>query len=170
MAELLKRFLNICLLSNGPQDLPCSHILLQILSLLYFIVALVSWLVTLELQMALLASVVDVAFLIVFIRLIVGAFGKTTRFVQTVSAMLGIGIIFQTLGLPLMQIMAVDREQANGEVVLLIIALYSWNLAVFAHILREAVSIRLATSFVITLVYVVLTTTSYQFFFSDWVK
>ena len=167
MAALFKRFLNICLLSNGPQDIPHSIILFRILVVLYLLTALAGWSVKLELATALLASITDVLMLLVFIQLMLMGFAKSERFIQTASAMLGIGVIFQVLELPLMHVFVAEQQNASAEVGFILLALYSWNLAIFAHIFREALSVRLLAAFIITLGYVILAMTVYPFLFPD---
>ena len=167
MAELFKRYLNICLLARGPQDIPHSQILFRILLVLYLLTALSGWSVKLELSTALLASSIDVMLLLVFLQFMLIAFGKAPRFVQTASAMLGIGVLFQLLELPLMHVIVDEKQTASAEVGFILLALYSWNLAVFAHIFREALGVRLLTAFMITLAYVILAMMVYQYLFPD---
>lgn len=167
MAALFKRFLNICLLANGPQDMPYSHVLFRILLALYLLTAMAGWSVKLEVSTALFASLVDVSMLLVFIRLALSVSGKSARFIQTATTMLGVGVMFQLIELPLMHVFVDEQKPANPEVGFILLALYSWNLAVYAHIFREALSIRLLAAFILILAYVIAAMAGYQFLFPE---
>ena len=158
MAELLKRFLNICLLTNGPQDLPHSNLLFRILLVMYFITGSLSMLSGTVFENAVLVMMLDLAVLLLFTWFCLQAFKKQARFIQTIIALAGIGTIFQLLAWPLlMQTESIKQSgETSAEVSLLLLIIISWNLAVIAHIFRQAFDIRMLAAFILTLAYVMI--------------
>ena len=169
MAALFRKFWDICLLSVGPQDIPYSRGLLKALLLLYFFIETISWLASEDFAWAVLVTGLDILILFLFVYLILKAFNKTSRFVQTASSFLAVGSLFQLLELPLMYMLEYGRqnESAGADVALVLIGLYSWSLAVFAHIFRQALEVRMLSAFVLTLCYVLITITAIQLAFPD---
>lgn len=169
MAELLKRIFNICLLTKGPQDLPYSVLLMRLLLLVYFITGLLSLLTSVSLNLALVVMLVDVGLLLLFSWLCLQAFRLTSRFVQMITALSAVGSLFNLLSVPLLaQIqLASSTGQMSGELSFLLLFLISWNLAVIAHIFREAFSVRLLAAFVLTLAYKVIEVSLSQILFPE---
>ncbi len=169
MAALFRKFWDICLLSAGPQDIPYSKALLKSLLLVYFLIESISWLASEDFERAVLATGLDTLILFLFIYLTLKAFNKTSRFVQVSSSFLAVGSLFQLLELPLMYMLehARQNESAGADVGLVLIGLYSWSLAVFAHIFRQALEVRMLSAFVLTLCYVLITITAIQLAFPD---
>ncbi|MDH5484355.1 MAG: hypothetical protein OEY43_03885 [Gammaproteobacteria bacterium] len=168
MSELFKRFSNICLLSGGPQDLPCSYFLFRVLLIAYLLSSMAGWSTELEIAQALLAAMVDGFIVLVYVYAVLQGFTKSARFLQTASAILAVGILFQLLELPLLFFLVDQGQHAVPmEVSLLLLALYSWNLAIYAHILRQALETTTLVSFVLTICYVFIAMTTYQLIFPD---
>ncbi len=158
MTELLKRLFHICLLTKGPQDLPYSVMLLRVFLLTYFATGLVSLTTSFPMEEAVLVMIVDISLLLLFSWLCLQAFKMQARFVQMISAMAGIGTLFNMVSIPLMAQIAVAKQggQISGELSFLLLFLISWNLAVIAHIFRESFDVRLLAAFVLTLAYKVI--------------
>ena len=169
MTELLKRFLNICLLTQGPQDLPHSSLTLRILLVVYFLTGSFSMLSSTAFEDAVLIMMLDLAVLILFTWFCLQAFKKQARFIQTTTALAGAGSIFQLLAWPLLiQMESVKQSgEASPEVTLLLLIIISWNLAVFAHIFRHAFGIRMLAAFILTLAYVMINVTARYLIFSQ---
>jgi hypothetical protein len=68
------------------------------------------------------------------------------RFVQTLTALVLVGVVFNALSLPLT---ALARPE-NG-IGLLILALVAWSFAVSVHILRQALDIPVAASVLVNI-------------------
>lgn len=158
MAELLKRFFQICLLAKGPQDIPHSSILMRVLLVVYFITGLLSMLPSVDMQQAVLEMALDLVVLLVFVWFCLQAFHKQARYVQTVSALAAIGALFQLLAWPLLAYLEAGRQAGDpvSELSLLLLLIVSWNLAVYAHIFRESFSIRMLAAFIMTIAYAVI--------------
>ena len=169
MSELLKRIFHICLLSKGPQDLPYSVLLMRLLLLVYFISGLLSLLTSVSVDVALLVMLVDMAILLAFSWFCLRAFRMPSRFVQMMIALTGVGSLFHLLSVPVLAQIRVASAtgQVAGELSFLLLFLISWNLAVIAHIFREAFNIRLLAAFVLTLAYKVIEVSVSQILFPE---
>lgn len=168
MAELLIRFLKICLLSQGPQDLPYSSALLRGTLLLYFVTGLFGLSPILTLEQSLPVMAVDLALLLVYSGLVLKAFKKPQRFVQMVSALAGVGAIFQLVEWPLLIKLALAEVTGpiSAEIQMLWLIVVSWNLAVYSHIFRESFEIRLLSAFLLTVAFAIINIAVQQMFFS----
>lgn len=169
MVEILRRSLKICLLSHGPQDLPHSQRLLQLMLLVYLVSGCISMWPMINVSKGILVMLVDLIVLLSFSLLCLNAFNKTSRFIQTITALTAVGAIFQLLVWPLMLYV---NEFSQGETVpveasLLLLIIISWNLAVYAHIFRQAFEVRSVSSFALTIAYVVVNMSIRSLLFPD---
>jgi hypothetical protein len=155
MSELVKRLFHICLLTRGPQDLPYSVLLMRLLLLVYFATGMLSLLTYVSAGIAIAVMLVDLAIMLGFSWLCLQAFKLQPRFVQMITALAGVGSLFSLLSVPLLAQIQLAREtgQMAGELSFLLLFLISWNLAVIAHVFREAFNVRLLAAFLLTLAY-----------------
>jgi len=169
MAALLIRFLKICLLSQGPQDLPYSSALLRTTLLLYFVTGLFGLSTLMTFEESLPVMLVDIVLLMAYAGLVLRAFNKRQRFVQMVTALAGVGAIFQLVEWPLQLMIASAEASAHlsAEISMILLIAVSWNLAVFAHIFRESFEIRLLSAFLLTVAFAILNITLHQMLFND---
>ena len=169
MTALLKVYANLCLLSKGPQDLPYSVFLLRIVLALYFVTGVLSSLPSSSLGQSLMMMCVDVLILMLFCWICLQFFKQLPRFNQMMTAILGTGSLFQILAWPLMFYFEIARAKqlVVPELGFLLLMLISWNLAVYAHIFRETLGIRLYAAFLITLSYAIISITTRQLLFPD---
>jgi len=169
MAALLIRFLKICLLSQGPQDLPYSSALMRTTLLLYFVTGLFGLSTLMTFEESLPVMLVDIVLLMAYAGLVLRAFNKRQRFVQMVTALAGVGAIFQLVEWPLQLMIASAEASANlsAEISMILLIAVSWNLAVFAHIFRESFEIRLLSAFLLTVAFAILNITLHQMLFND---
>lgn len=94
MFKLLQTFLDIALWRKGPQDLPASRFLATLVLLVYILASFIQvYLFKLPLRAAVLIIAVDVAMLAGWLWLVLAFFGRRQRFVQTVTALLGVGLL-----------------------------------------------------------------------------
>ena len=168
MAELFKRFINICLLSGGPQDLPCSTVLFRLLLVLYLLSGVAGWSTELDVSRALLAAIIDTVILMVYVYGTLWGYAKLARFIQTATALLAVGLLFQLLELPpLFYLVDAAPSAPPQEAAILLLVLYGWSLAIYAHILRQALETSTLVSFVLTISYVLINMSVVQFIFPD---
>ena len=164
MSELVKPFFYICLLSTGPQDIPYSINLFRLSLLAYLLTAVLTLTQGMALEQAISASLVDMTILLIFARICLHLFNKLGRFIQMTTALLVIGAAFQILAFPLL-VSIQAGEKGNAELSLILLLLFSWNLAVYAHIFRETFEIKTGLAFVITLVYTLISFSANQMLF-----
>jgi len=118
MLALLATFRDIALCRRGPEDLPVSRALLVAMLLLYvalnFVQALLSgWTVAGVTPLVL----VEILMLLAWVWVLLAFFGKRPRYLQTMSAVLGIAILLTLLDIVLLLLdsaMGVPEAVANA--------------------------------------------------------
>jgi len=136
-------FIQICLLRQGPQNLPTSGILLAITLTAHTVMSILLSSVALSAANALLSGVVDTLLLVVLTGALLYARQRNTRVIQTVTALAGTGAIITLIALPVSGWLH-GADQAAGEggfALLLLLFLTGWSLAVAGHIFRHALSV-----------------------------
>lgn len=167
MLLLLKQFFNICLLNKGPQDLPGSHLLLHFTLLAYLMSGVLSMLAATPLEQALPVMLVDLCVLLLYPWLCLKAFNKSPRFLQMMTALAGVGTIFQIVAWPLLIYMGSQQASPSPTGFMMLLMLLAWNLVVYAHIFRESFNIRLLAAYVLALTYAVVSASVRQLLFPD---
>jgi hypothetical protein len=98
MLRLLHTFLEIALWRKGPQDLPASSGLAALVLIAYVGIEFLSVkLFALNLRSATVFILVDVLMLCAWLWLVLAFFSRRQRFVQTITATLGVGILIVLL-------------------------------------------------------------------------
>jgi hypothetical protein len=94
MLKLLQTFLDIALWRKGPQDLPASQFL-AILALAVYVAAsfIQVQLLDLRLRTVVVIVVVDAIMMILWPWAVLAFFRRSERFTQTLTAMLGVGVL-----------------------------------------------------------------------------
>lgn len=84
---------------------------------------------------------------------------KGDRVLQTVTALAGAGTLLNIIALPLMIAIVGTKARGSdsGNIEILLLGLMCWNLAIVAHVLRHALSIRFATGAVLAFILMVVT-------------
>ena len=136
-------FIQICLLRQGPQDLPLSGILLAITLIAHTVMSILLSNVSLSAASALLSGVVDTVLLVVLTGALLTVQRRNARVIQTVTALAGTVAIITLVALPVSG-WRHGADQAAGEggfALLLLLILTGWSLAVAGHIFRHALSV-----------------------------
>ena len=166
MHALIFRFFDICMLRSAPQDLPASAFLLRVVLVLNILVGtLVSFPLS-GFDHALIEVSLDIILLSILLYTGLQWRGLTPRFVQIFIALMGTGIVFGMLMMPVVyQLVASDAANESALfTALLWWCIVFWNITVFAHILRHGFNIKLGYAFVVAVGYILL---FWQI--SDWV-
>lgn len=146
MKLLLLRFIDICLLRSGPQDIPASTALMALSVFAYCTVGLFSYLVGTSLTNALLLVGVDIILLAGLVFVILWVRMLTTRYVQTLTALTGTGAMLAIISWPVLYWLQSTTAQPDAGLSLTSPILWIWwiwvlwNLAVVGHIIRYALS------------------------------
>lgn len=130
----------------GPQDVPYSHALLVRALVPYALLGSLLAAFAMPLHRAVLYGPTEAALLAALVYAALVVRGRPGRFVQTLSALVLVGIVFNALSLPLTALARPD----NG-LGLLILALVAWSFAVSVHILRQALEIPVPGSVLVNL-------------------
>lgn len=142
MNQLLKVFVNICLLRTGPQQLPASRFLLLLTLLTHLLIGLVFALFTLPLPQALLAAAVGTALLYGVVLGLLSAHRKPQRVPQTVAALAGSEVLLGVLALaPTAWFYSVEGDSVRIVPSLLSLVIIVWSVVVTVHILRHALQV-----------------------------
>lgn len=157
MNRLVALIRDLCLLRTGPQDLPFSPALLRNLLLLALLVDVAySWTVGVGeglLVVVVMAFAVGVGLVFGLLHLT----GRRERFVQTMSAVLLVGIVFKIALMPLvLGVLPLPQPgdaptMQQGLLAWVVLGLLIWNLVVDGHILRHALEIRLGQGILLAL-------------------
>ncbi len=156
MLKVVKKFFNICLLREGPEDLPFDS------SLMAGLIA-VSWLVSFWLgsfihdpQVAGLSSAAGLFFSFLFAKLLL--FKTPERFLQTFCAMLGTVTLINLFSVPV--IYPLTNPELSESLValfgLLSFALLIWVVVVYGFIFSRAISTTLGNGVSISVAYTLL--------------
>ncbi len=156
LSTLSKAFLDICLLRKGPQDLPKSSVLLYLSLILYMVFDVLLTVQARPFEDALLVSFIDVGFLLGVIFFILKQHHYLDRWVQTITALCGTGVILGIFIFPLVYGGAQNQYETwlQQIIILLFFIMIIWNIAVLAHIVRNAISTSLGIGIAIAILYI----------------
>jgi hypothetical protein len=105
MSKLLQTFFDIALWRKGPQDLPASRLLALLVLIVYIGIEFVGVrLFNLSLRAAVVFICVDVLMLTTWLWVVLAFFGRRQRFMQTMTATLGVGILILLLDIAMRSI------------------------------------------------------------------
>jgi len=152
---LFNSFMEICLFRLGPQDLPASNIFLTIVFVISILLALLLNLINLSFQHAVLAMMINITVVIIITWLILRLYNKPMRFIQTLTAQMGAGVVISVVAAPVivMLVYAEEHDVDMTAAIVLWLGLFIWELAVTAHILRHALSTTFLQGFLMAILY-----------------
>ncbi len=158
MERLLAQVRDLCLLRAGPQDLPFNAGLFRNLLILALLVDLAySWMVGLRdglLLVVVIAFAIGIGLIFGLLRIA----GRRERFLQTMTAVLVVGVVFKLVLMPMIiGVLPLPQPgdaptMSQGVLAWLVLGLLVWNLVVDGHILRHALEIKLGQGVLLALV------------------
>ena len=140
MQQFIKLFWEICLLRKGPEDVPVATALFWGLFVIGFAVDLFMAVNFVKFSSAIMLVSANTLVLFGVVILLLYIFRYQNRIIQTLTTLVGTGLIFSSIRIPLMLIFKIIPENA-GIFGLIEIAVLIWSLVVVAHILRRSLSI-----------------------------
>ena len=144
MITLVRAMIEIALHRRGPEDLPASAFLFQLVLLAYIVVGVLSsaFYSSDPLDLARQAAL-DLGLFFAFFWSVLGIYRKPERRLQTFTALLGTGSLLTAFAIPLYFWRHVTGgEQSTALLPALgIFALLLWSLSVTGHILHHALEI-----------------------------
>ena len=157
---LFMAFFDICRLRKGPQDIPASKNLLTLCLIVYGLLSVLLVMLSESIERAILSGLLEVVLIMAFIMALLQIRSKIGRWVQTVTAISGSGIVLSLIALPIYILLSVSAgTEANSNPVyglgLLILAgLACWNVVIMAHVLRHALDVTMLTGVILAIVYI----------------
>ncbi len=147
MVQILVNLANMLRLRGGPQNMPASWPLMIFLVTAYLVQNLVTG-QQLEDENAAAKALVAMCLQIVVLVGLLFWRRRTERFAQTLSALAGVGLVFNTITWVLL--MQSDPTLNQPVLALTWFSVFIWSLFVDAHIYRSALSVTLALGMLIT--------------------
>jgi hypothetical protein len=139
MAALLQLLFNMCLLRQAPQDIPYSKTLLNVLILIYAVIAFLTLAPPDDFLKTLMEITFEMSVTAGFVWGLLAASNKLPRYCQTLCAFLGTDALIGFFALPVLAASA--SAYWNTEVVIAALtALILWHWLVCGHIIRHALS------------------------------
>jgi hypothetical protein len=171
MLHYLKLFYGIMLLRNTPQDVPASHTLFWLTTSFFFIIGVAGGAQILPSQRNLLINVFSIALFLSFLFVLLKSTRRLPRFLQTATAMFGVGCIFRIIELP-MDILLANSDLAVSDPMLPIVGMFlfiliTYNTLVAGHILKHALSSSMLIGVFCALAYFILYIVLIFFLFHD---
>jgi hypothetical protein len=155
--ELIVLFVDICLFKKGPQDVPASQLLFALTLVAYWIVGILLLGLQSDWLEATTQAVIESLLLIAFCWAVLRFARMSPRFLQTTTALLATDALISLPGALLLSWWLARPEAAGLQFALLGLTL--WHLAVFAQVLRQALSRPLTVGAALAVAYVGLTYT-----------
>lgn len=162
MLDIIKAFVDIAFWRKGPQHLPASALLFLLTMLAYLALSVVISSAAYQLSLASAADpvpqpkaidhLVGLALTVGWIALLLSVARRAGRFLQTATAVLGVGIIIEPIVILLPAALA--RIGAGLLVVPLLVALFSWYLLAISQIIASALQVTLLTAVLLTFAFV----------------
>lgn len=149
MFALIRLFWDICTFQRGPQDTPYSQFLLGMMLVLEFALGALTLLIpnskdmTHALSQIVAYVLADMLLTIGFVILVLWVHSKTMRVVQTITTLFATDILLGIIQLPFIFVAMAAGNQVNmlGMYYLGSIIILMWQLGVYSHIFRHALSI-----------------------------
>ena len=157
--NLITRFIDICFLKAGPQDIPASAWLMKLSLIIYFGIATASQLIEYPLSISLASAAAELVLLLIWIKVALMLRGFSARFNQTVTAMAATSSLISIVALPLVM-MALDitpeaMSAVDSGIMMVIMFVLLWSLMVTAHIFRNALEIKASMAVALTVLYTI---------------
>lgn len=158
MTQLLRLFFDICLFRRGPQDVPASVWLLRAVLALYLVLGIV--LLTLDggpVWRSVAKALIDLALLGGITWGALSWRRYQARFAQTMTALLGTGVILSVIALPVVRWLYLSTTAGGPDPLAAMIwfALLLWSLAVMGHVMRHALQGTFALGMLFAVTYLV---------------
>lgn len=153
MYELILLFFQIATFRKGPQDIPASSVVLQLVLPVYVVINFLILYINGALSTALLQIAVDFAMIVLFCWPLLYTSGKTARFPQTLAAMVGTDVVISFFALPAI---ATLNTHANDLAYYSMLALVLWHWLVSGHIIKNALDRSLFFGLGLALLYIML--------------
>ncbi|MDH5712215.1 MAG: hypothetical protein OEZ15_11235 [Gammaproteobacteria bacterium] len=141
------------LLKTAPQDLPYSPMLMLRVIIFYLVSGVIIVGNMTEPSLAVGHILLNIGVILFFTYVLLSSLNLKVRFVQTVTALIGTGIVFNLLSWPVLSYGGL--EQASSAAIqimsLVVLMLISWEILVTAHIFRNALSTKMTQAVLLSM-------------------
>ena len=143
--SVLRNLLALLFLKSAPQDLPYSLRLTMQLAVFYVFSGIVVLQSTLNPDDVYFGIILGFLVQLIFSYTVLAALNHSARFLQTLSALLGAGMLFNILSWPVFSVLADETSQDSikATMSLLFLLLISWEVLVKAHIFKHALEMKM---------------------------
>ena len=155
---LLKTFADIALWRRGPADLPASAVLLAVVMALYLAQGCAQMAVASRDGPLLAASIVDLCASSALTVALLAATGRLARAPQTLTALLGTGVLLAPAVIALLAgLAALPATDPRGLLLrFLLLGFLLWDRLIAAHVLRAALDTTLLAGVVLAIVLAII--------------
>jgi hypothetical protein len=158
---LIKPFVSLCFFHSSPQDLPASEMLLGLTLFGYLIISALLALPVYGVAASLLQAIIEVTILVAYTRAVLQIAAHRQRYMQTLTALAGTGILFGLVAMPLVYSIydSVSPEGGTPDAITLRIYMLvlAWLVVVYGHVFRHALSSGIFVGILVGMGYVMLT-------------
>ncbi len=167
--SVAQKIIIMLLLKAGPEDLPYSLALMTRVIFLYLISGMLVVVGIVDASLAMARMLLNIAIVLSFSYMILSALNLKSRFVQTGTALIGIGIIFNLLAWPVLGYEDIDQVSGLALQVLsmVVLMLISWEVLVVAHIFRQALNVKMAQAVILSMTLFFISLTLSQLLFPE---
>ncbi|MCP3670064.1 MAG: hypothetical protein GY814_06450 [Gammaproteobacteria bacterium] len=167
MKPLFELFFNICLLRAKPQDIPVSSALMLVMLLATIVSGVPAIIGQIGgLAPALMIGVMDVALILVLLKIFLRLAGLSSRLLQTATALFGTGVLINLLSIPIQMMLDASPDNSASQFfgALLFFVLLAWSLVIMGHILRHSFKLQLSSGVLVAMGYFMLINTLVRLF------
>lgn len=107
----------------------------------------------------LLKIAIEMGLLVVFLKIGLKVTHKSERFIQTMSALIGVGMVISLISIPIYYLLIpqfLQQQELTQSVINITLLLLIWNLAVISHIFKRSLEISTLMSAVIAFNYLIV--------------
>ena len=160
MYALIKPFVSMCFFNANPQDLPTSETLLGMTLFAYMLVSTFLAVPVYGIGIGFIQAILELVLLIVYTRIVLQLAQHQERFIQTLSALAGTGVVFGLISIPLVySLYQTIAPQGSPDMTVLraYILILAWLVVVYGHVFRHALSSRMSVGLLLGFGYVLFT-------------
>jgi hypothetical protein len=142
---VLQKLLAMMILKSAPQDLPYSLPFAVKVTVVYLLSGVVVLQTTLGPEDMLAGLLLGLLVQVAFTYLVLRALNRSARFVQTVSAIIAVSLLFNLLSWPVFIVVADSNaaETMKAMMSFMFLLIISWEVLVKAHIFRHALEMKM---------------------------
>lgn len=164
MYQLIVLFFEICIMRKGPQDVPASPWLVRLMFIPYLLVNLLILLLDSDWSHALLQISAETVLMVGFCYPLLYFSGKTARFPQTLTALLGSDVVISLCAIPAV---ASLNTQISQVAYIAMIVLMGWHWLVNGNIFRHALDRPLMFGLALAFLYILISTQVMTLLFTE---